>query len=155
MTRPHYYLLYFLAFISLLYPISALAQGQTTTAIVGQVTDATHAAVPGAMVTITDQATGLKRVAKTNEEGQFNFPQLRPGSYSVRVAAQGFEIQQQNNVSSGLGQKQTVNFVLKVAPSEQTVQVNTQPPLLNPENANTTSNLDSVQLENLPNPGAI
>jgi Carboxypeptidase regulatory-like domain len=153
MTRWYFYLLFFLVPISFLYQVSAHAQGQTTTAILGEVTDATRAVVPGTVVTITNQATGLKRVAKTNEEGRFNFPQLTPGSYSVRVAAQGFETQQQNNVFSGLGQKQTVNFVLKVAPSEQTIQVNTRPPLLNPENANTTSNLNSVQLENLPNPG--
>ena len=52
----------------------ALAQGETTSAIVGEVKDATKAVVPGATVTITDHATGLKRSAKTDEAGRFNFP---------------------------------------------------------------------------------
>jgi len=46
--------------------------------------------------------------------------QLKPGSYSVTVEAQGFDVGQNNNVISGLGQKQTVDFTLKVARSDAT-----------------------------------
>ena len=79
--------------------------------------------VPGATVTITNQETGLKRSAKTDDAGRFNFPQLKPGTYSVKVEAEGFEPQQNDTVFSGLGQKQTVDFTLKVAQSKQTVEV--------------------------------
>ncbi len=68
----------------------AFAQGETTSAIVGQVTDASNAAIPGATVTITNQNTGLQRIAKTDRDGRFNFPQLPPGTYSVKVEAEGF-----------------------------------------------------------------
>ena len=78
-----------LANAGLLFPIGTIAQGETTSAIVGQVNDPTLAAVPGATVTITDQETGLKRMAKTDDAGQFNFPQLKPGTYSVKVEADG------------------------------------------------------------------
>ena len=54
---------------------------------------------------------------------------------------------------SGLGQKQTVNFTLKIAESKQTVEVSGAAPLINPENANTSTNLNAPALENLPNPG--
>ena len=54
---------------------------------------------------------------------------------------------------SALGQKQTVNFVLKVAATKQIVEVNGEAPLLNPENANTSTTLAAPALENLPNPG--
>ena len=137
----------------LLLPAQALAQGETTSAIVGQVSDLSGALVPGAMVTITDQDTGLKRSAKTDDSGRFNFPQLKPGTYSVAVEAQGFAPQQNQAVFSGLGQKQTVDFVLKVAQSNQTVEVTAEAALLNPANANTSTNLDARSLENLPNPG--
>ena len=93
-----------------LFPSQGLAQGETTSAIVGQVTDATNAAVAGANVTITSRETGLKRSVMTDEAGRFNFPQLKPGAYSVRVEAEGFESKQADNVFSGLGEKQTVNF---------------------------------------------
>ena len=91
--------------------------------------------------------------APTDGTGRFNFPQLKPGTYSVRVEAPGFEPQQNENVVAGLGQKQTVDFTLKLAQSNQTIEVTGEAPLLNPENANTSTTLNARALENLPNPG--
>src|SRR5271156_5176953 len=134
-------------------PVEILAQGETTSAIVGQVTDRTGAAIPGATVAVTNRATALQRSAKTDNEGRFNFPQLQPGTYSVRAEAAGFDPQHNDNVVSGLGEKQTVDFTLQVARSNQTVEVSSAPPLINPENPNTSTNLNAPALENLPNPG--
>src|ERR1700731_3108234 len=131
----------------------ALGQGETTSAIVGEVSDATSAVVPGARVTITNHETGLKRNAKTDGEGRFSFPQLKPGVYSVKAEAQGFEPQQNDNVISGLGQKQTVDFTLRVARSVQSVEVTSETLVLSPENANTSTTLDATALQDLPNPG--
>ena len=138
---------------SLLAPDASFAQGETTSAIVGQVSDASGAAVPGASVTITSQETGLKRSATTDSSGRFNFAQLKPGSYSVKVEAVGFTSQQNEGVSAGLGQKQTVDFSLKVARSVQSVEVTSETLVLSPENANTSTTLNARALENLPNPG--
>ena len=88
----------------LLLSAKLFAQGETTSAILGQVTDSTNASVPGATVTVINRETGVKRSAKTDDTGHFNFPQLKPGIYAVKVEAQGFESQQSDNVSSGLGQ---------------------------------------------------
>src|ERR1700736_5978628 len=136
-----------------LHSIQALGQGETTSAIQGQTTDATGAVVPGATVTATSHDTGSKRSAKTDEAGRFNFPQLKPGSYAVRIEAQGFEPQEADNVFSGLGQRQTVNFLLRVARSNETVEVSSEAPIINPSNANTSTTLDAPALEDLPNPG--
>ena len=135
------------------FPSFALAQGETTSAIAGQVTDAAGAAVAGARVTITNRETGLARSFITDEEGRFNFPQLKPGAYSVRAEARGFAPQQNDNVPAGLGQKQTVNFALQISQARQTIEVSGTAPLLNPENANNSTNLSAPALENLPNPG--
>ncbi|MFZ0213824.1 MAG: carboxypeptidase regulatory-like domain-containing protein [Candidatus Acidiferrales bacterium] len=131
----------------------AFGQGETTSAIVGQVTDATGAAIPRATVTITNREDGLQRSLKSDDEGRFDFPQLKPGTYSVKAEADSFDSQQNDNVLSSLGQKQTVNFTLKIAESKQTVEVSGAAPLINPENANTSTNLNAPALENLPNPG--
>ena len=109
--------------------------------------------MPGATVAIANLETGLRRSAKTDDAGRFNFPQLKPGTYSVKAEAQGFEPQQNDNVISGLGQKQTVDFTLKVARSNETVEVSSEAPLINPENANTSTTLNTSALEDLPNPG--
>ena len=131
----------------------ALGQGETTSAIVGEVKDVTNAVVTRATVTITNHETGLKRSARTDDAGRFNFPQLKPGTYSVKAEALGFESQQNDNVVSGLGQKQTVDFTLKITRSNEVVEVNSEAPLINPENANTSTILNAPALENLPNPG--
>jgi len=137
----------------LLFPEVAFCQGETTSAIVGQVRDASGAAVPDAAVTITDRETGLKRSAKTDDSGRFNFPQLKPGTYSVKVEAEGFEATRNDAVASRLGQKQTIDFVLEVAQAKQSIEINSEAPILNPENANTSTTVTAQALENLPNPG--
>src|SRR5271154_6513835 len=142
-----------LSMAALLFSVQAFGQGETTSAIVGEVRDATGAVIPGATVTITDRETGMKRTARNDEAGRFNFPQLKPGAYSVKVEAQGFEPQRNDAVSAALGQKQTVDFRLKIAHSNQTVEISSEAPILNPENANTSTTLNAPALENLPNPG--
>src|ERR1039458_2920214 len=139
--------------VACLLPVKALAQGETTSAIIGEVRDATNAVVPGATVTVTNHETGLKRSARTDDAGRFNFPQLKPGTYSVGVEARGFEPLQNDNVVSGLGQKQTVDFTLKVARSNEAIEVSSEAPLINLENANTSTTLNAPALEDLPNPG--
>ncbi|MGA6981733.1 MAG: carboxypeptidase regulatory-like domain-containing protein [Candidatus Sulfotelmatobacter sp.] len=138
---------------ALIFPAESRAQGETTSAIVGEVRDATGAMVPGATVTITNRETGLRRAAQTDAAGRFNFPQLPPGNYSVRVEANGFEPRQNDNVFSGLGQKQEVDFGVKIARSNEVVEVNSEAPLLNPADANTSTTLNAPALESLPNPG--
>src|ERR1700692_1329682 len=81
----------FVGLIHFLLPEATFSQGETTSAIVGQVSDASGAAVPGATVTVTNKETGLRRSASTDNSGRFNFPLLKPGAYSVKVEATGFE----------------------------------------------------------------
>src|SRR5271157_1593557 len=139
--------------IACLLPVEAMSQGETTSAIVGEVTDTTNAVIPGATVTITNHETGLKRSARTDDAGRFNFPQLKPGTYSVKAEGQGFDPQQNDNVVAGLSQKQTVDFTLKVARSNEVVEVDSEAPIINPENANTSTTLSAPVIEDLPNPG--
>src|ERR1700734_990088 len=128
-------------------------QGETTSAIVGSVTDVTGAAIAGATVMIISTENGLKRSAKTDADGRFDFPQLKPGPYAVKVAADQFETREYRSALAGLGQKQTVNFTLRIAASNQTILVNEDAPLVNPQNANTSTTLNARAMEDLPNPG--
>jgi Carboxypeptidase regulatory-like domain len=153
MVRGACFPLFVLLTTACLFPAKARAQGETTSAIVGEVRDSTNAVVAGATVTITSQETGQQRSALTEDAGRFNFPQLRPGTYSVRVETHGFAPRQIDNVVAGLGQKRTVDFTLRVARSNETVEVNSEASIINPENANTSTTLDAPALEDLPNPG--
>ncbi|MGA2434209.1 MAG: carboxypeptidase-like regulatory domain-containing protein [Bryobacteraceae bacterium] len=133
--------------------VPVMAQGETTSAIVGSVTDPAGATIPGATVAATNIEDGLKRSVKTDDSGRFSFPQLKPGTYSVRVEAAGFETQQNNSVSAELGQKQTIDFKLHIASAGVSIVVLEEAPLINPENANTSTTMTARAMENLPNPG--
>jgi hypothetical protein len=153
MLRSNVWIILLVVWLAFFLPEATFSQGETTSAIVGQVSDASGAAVPNAAVTITNKENGQKRSVRTDESGRFSFPQLKPGPYSVNVEAEGFAPQQNDAVTSALGQKQTVDFRLKIARSNQTMEVSSEAPVLNPENANTSTTLNARALENLPNPG--
>src|ERR1700722_19780406 len=135
------------------FPSRLMAQGETISAIVGTLADPSGAAIVGATVTIVGADTGSKRSAKTDDAGRFNFPQLKPGLYSVEAEAEGFGSRTNQSVSAGLGQRQTVTFILTLAAAKGEVTVTGHAPLVNPDNPNTSTTLNAVALENLPNPG--
>ena len=134
-------------------PIPVLAQGETTSAIVGTVVDPSGAPIAGATVTVTGSETGSRRIARTDDAGRFSVPQLTPGTYTANVEAEGFRSQTSRPVLASLGQKQTIDFVLQLPGAKEEVTVTEQAPLLNPDNPNTASTLNAPALENLPNPG--
>src|SRR5258708_1311632 len=144
-------LAFMIFFFALRVPV--MAQGETTSAIVGPVTDPSGEAIRGAAVTVTSSENGMKRSVKTDDSGRFSFPQLKPGMCSVKAEADRFEAQQNNNVAAGLGQKQTVDFKLNIASARESIVVRDQAPLVNPENPNTSTTLTARSIENLPNPG--
>ena len=137
----------------LLFCLRAMAQGETTSAIAGSVTDPAGAAIPAATVTITSSDNGMKRSVKTDDAGRYGFPQLKPGIYSVRAEANRFEARENRAVTAGLGLTQTVDLKLNIASASESIVVHEQAPQLNPENPNTTTTLAAAALENLPNPG--
>ncbi len=128
------------------------AQGETTSGIAGRITDPTGAGIPLASVAVISRDTGSKRALQSDAAGRFDFPQLKPGNYKVQVQASGFE-SEQRNISAALGQKQSVDFVMRLSTAKQTVTVTEGSPLVNPDNPNTSTTLNAKGLENLPNPG--
>ncbi|HLW99038.1 MAG TPA: carboxypeptidase-like regulatory domain-containing protein [Candidatus Acidoferrales bacterium] len=96
---------------------------------------------------------GLRIISKADDAGQLSFPRLKPSTYSVKVEAAGFAVAQNDNASPGLGQKQTINFTLKLAQSNQAIELGGTPPLINPGNANTSTNLNTPAHQDLPNLG--
>jgi hypothetical protein len=137
----------------LLHPGFAKAQGETTSAIAGEVKDETGGSVTKARVSVSNNDTGLKRSVQTNDSGRFQFPQLMPGTYTVQVEASGFDTQKNSAVVAALGSAQTVHFILKVTSIRQNVTVTEQSSLVDTENPNTATSLNAKALGNLPNPG--
>lgn len=70
---------------------AAAAQGRSTGQIVGTIKDSSGAVVPNAAVVLIDVGTGSTLEGKSGPEGNFVFPNLQPGTYTVTATAEGFQ----------------------------------------------------------------
>src|SRR5580700_3246736 len=129
------------------------AQSGTSSALSGEVTDASGAAVPNATVTVTDVNTKATRTGATDAGGHFLFSQINPSTYQVTVEARSFASSKSEPTAVGVGRTVALNFSLRVQSSSQTVEVTAQQGLLSLDNPNTTTTIDAKAIRNLPNPG--
>ena len=118
---------------------------QTLGSINGTITDTSGAAVSGAVVTVTGDATGLTRTAKTQKTGYFEILNLPIGLYTVTVTHEGFDTTRLPAIAVQEARAATINPTLKVGQVSESVTVNSNPML----NATDTTNgytLDSQQI---------
>src|ERR1700691_4275225 len=143
-----------IAAMAVVFAPHASPQGETTSAIAGQVADPSGAALSGAIVRLKGVGNGIERTVRTADSGRFSFAQLKPGTYAVEAYAPGFERQRKPSIVAAVGQTQTIDFVLPLSAAIENVVVTTDAPLINTENANTATTLGSESIANLPNPGS-
>ena len=115
----------------------------------GTVKDA-QAIIPGVTVTLLNQENGVSRDTVTNNSGEYSFPGVTPGIYSVRASLSGFKTFERKEVRIGTQQFLELNIVLEVGAIEETVIVTAQTPLIDTANASTGDDLDNKTLELLP-----
>ena len=128
------------------------AQSTISGDIVGVVTDPTGAVITGAKVIAKSQETGETFNQVTNGRGVYRFSLLRPGNYTVSVDASGFQKVEASTIVS-VGQAATVNLALSLSSSSSTVEVTSEVPLIQTENADVSTNFNQKQISLVPNPG--
>ena len=102
-----------------------LTHAQTTAQLTGTVQDATGGVIPDAQVTLADKATGATRIVATNGHGLFAFPATEPGTYTVKVSAKGFQLEQLTGIEVHAGDQLAIPaFTLTVGAETATVTVN-------------------------------
>jgi hypothetical protein len=129
------------------------AQTATTGSINGSVVDSTGAVVPGATVTLKDDATGAIQTLTTNAEGRFIAPYLKPDPFEISATAPGLQ-SPTKTIQVLTGQQTGVDITVAPASSSQTVQVtanNAQ--LIDTQTANLITTFTTQQFQNLPAPG--
>lgn len=125
------------------------AQG-VNSSIVGHVTDASGAPVPGAQVTVTNIQTGIGVKAETSQAGTYSVPDLIAGRYAVSIAKQGFEKHTTSGIEVLSSSTVRVDMVLKVGSVKQQVTVVGQSPLVQTDTTNISTSITTNQLSNLP-----
>ncbi len=135
---------------ALVYPAQRLLAQAVYGSIIGTVTDATGAAVPGATVTITNTAQGVSFTTTTNASGNYEQTHLIVGTYDVKIDAQGFQTFIQHNVQVSVDAATQVNAVMQVGSVTQTVNVTAAVPLLKTERTDVSTQFTEQQVEDLP-----
>src|SRR4051812_43756090 len=115
----------------------------------GTVKDA-QGVIPGVTVSLANQDTGVVRETASNEVGEYSFPGVVPGVYTVRAAVSGFKTFERREARIGTQQFLTLDIVLEIGAVEETITVSAEAPLIETSNASTGDVLDNRTLETLP-----
>lgn len=130
---------------------SALGFAQTNTATLsGSVTDPSHAAIPGARLTLTSEETGRSTVTASNSVGQFTFNFVPIGTYDLRAEAKGFQSLVHKQISLSAAQTVNLNLTMQVGSVKQAITVSGQAPLVNATTSQQHNLYSSRKVNNLP-----
>lgn len=123
----------------------------TTATMLGTVSDSSGSAIPGAVVTATNEATGRSYTATTGAVGSYLLPLLPiTGTYALSVEAKGFQKFLQTGLTLRLNQNQRLDVVLQVGAVTQTVQVTAAPTQVDTESSSLGEVVDKRQVTELP-----
>src|SRR6202140_103608 len=127
------------------------AASQTTFGnITGTVSDASEGALEGAQVTLTNQETGAKLTQTTGSDGLYQFSNLLPGRYKIDVEKPGFKHTTQPDIVVEVQQTSNIKLTMQVGDVSQTVEVTSETPLLQTDNASLGQVIDQRKTNETP-----
>ena len=104
----------------------------------------------GATVTVRQEETGATRILVTGADGRYAAPSVPVGNYSVSVAHDGFQPQQQKGIDLAIGQSVQVNFTITVSTVHEEVVVDAGDPVVNITSQQVSGLIDERQVKELP-----
>ena len=119
----------------------AIAEAQIAADIRGRVLDSSGAIVPNATVELTQSNTNTHLVTTSSGAGGYFFTSLTPGTYQLDVTASRFQHLTRTGITAIVGQTVSVDLVLTVGASQQTIKVIADAPLLQSETSNVETNI--------------
>jgi hypothetical protein len=129
---------------------ASVARAQVSAAIVGNVEDATGAAVKDAKITVTSLETGALRTVTTDDSGTFRVLSLPLGPQEVKVERNGFKSAVRTGITLEVGQEAVVNFRLELGEFVQEVSVSEEAPVVNVTTASVSGTVNERQIKDLP-----
>lgn len=140
-----------LSFFFLFFLTAAWGQGNQAS-LEGRVVDASGAAVPGAKLVVTNNATGIQFQSESGSDGLFSFPVLPVGTYLVDAEHAGFN-KTSETVELTVGARVNTSLMLAVAGQAQTVTVTGQAPIVETTRSEVSSTVNANSVANLPTNG--
>ncbi|HWB97726.1 MAG TPA: carboxypeptidase regulatory-like domain-containing protein, partial [Bryobacteraceae bacterium] len=118
--------------------------------ITGLITDASGAVLPGASITVTNEATGIRRMTAANEAGLYVVPLLPPGNYGLTVKKEGFRIAEHRGITLQVSQTARLDFVLEVGAVSDSVQVTSNVSRVETQSSTLKQVVDEMRMRELP-----
>lgn len=128
----------------------ALAAQDPRGRILGRITDASGAVVPGAAITATNLESGSAVTARANEQGNYLLLHLLPGVWKVTVELQGFKKFERTSVEVRVGDAITLDISLEPGALSESITVTAETPLLEASEATVGQLVDRRRLHDLP-----
>jgi hypothetical protein len=139
------------ALIAFVGMMSGSVAGQTTTgSIFGTVNDQTGYALSNATVTVTNVLTGIVNNAQCNDSGNYIFPSLPTGDYTVSAQSKGFSAETQSGIHLDVNQNVNASFRLKPGAETQSVTVTAATVLVETRESQLSATIDQKRVEDLP-----
>jgi hypothetical protein len=139
-------------FLAFLFCSAGVVFGQGTDlgTIRGTVTDSSGGVIPGATVTVTDALTNTARETRTNSRGIYEMFGLKPGTYTVVIAAAGMSKEEITDVVLNGSDAVSADAVLKVSAAQESVVVSLEAPAINTEDQTISQTLNNQAIVELP-----
>ena len=138
-----------LGILALVAPAFLLADGTQIGTISGRVLDEQGGGVPGVTVEVISSDKGFRRTQTTDSTGSFNFPLLQRGPYTVRTSLSGFTTVEKTNNIVEADKTTDVNITMRLAPTEERVEVTGEVPLVDKTNTSATTTVTTTLTQKL------
>src|SRR5260221_10097222 len=123
---------------------------QATTSLRGVVSDPSGGAVSAASVSLVNTESKIERKITTSDDGAYQFSLLPPGTYTLNVAASGFQSYERAGLVLLVNTPATVNAQLKLGSASEVVHVSSEEPVLNLVDASIGNSFDEKQVRDIP-----
>lgn len=125
---------------------------QTNTGIIsGRVTDSSGGVIPDADIVVTQTATNVDSLSRTNSDGLFHVPSLVAGPYRVSIAANGFKKQVRDGLSLRIGENLNIDIAMDVGSLSESIEVTSAATLLETQTSSTGQVMSGDYFYKLPN----
>src|SRR6266498_3998241 len=128
---------------------SSFAQTSGSATLRGAVRDPRGAFVPGATVTLINEATKDERKTTTNDDGGYAFSALTPGTYTIKVEASGFKTSEQSGIAIETSSTRGLDVGMEVGQPTETVTVTANADQLQTETGAKENTITAKQIDNL------
>lgn len=138
-----------LLIVSLAIPASVFGQG-TGGRILGRIADPSGALISNVKVTATNEATGVSRTAQSNDTGDYVFPDLPVGTYTLAFELTGFKKDVRRSIKLDVNQVITLNMTMQIGETQEVVDVTSEAPLVDTTSTQLGAVVNNKSVNELP-----